>query len=113
MIFSLEGYILTFTHVLIAVALEGMQVLIYRSLSDIASSRIGDLETTESREKCRKEKYTDTDLFDFFPIETTHRHLPSIIAHGTSFPGHHDPERLHYREKCEYITDLWDIVKRE
>ena len=113
MVFSLECDILTFTHVLISVALEGVKVLVYRSLSDIASSRIGDLESTEPREERRKEEYTDTDFFDFFPIETTHRHLASIIAHSASFPGHDDPEGLYDREKRQYITNLWDIVQGE
>ncbi len=68
MIDSLERYIFSLTHILIAETCERIEMLIYRALPDIASPRVGDLERAESGEECREEEDTDTDFFDFFSI---------------------------------------------
>jgi hypothetical protein len=88
-------------------------MFIYGSFSEIASSRVWDLERSKSHKKSREEEYADSDFFDFFSIETMYRHLRRIQFHGIAFPYHHHIEGLDDREKCEDITDLRDIMQSE
>lgn len=113
MIGSLEGDIFSFTHILITIACESIEVLIYRPLADVAPSRIRDLECAEACEERWKEKYTDADFFDFLSIEMFYVHLRSIIVDTMIFPCDSHSERLDNREKCHHITDLRDVMERE
>lgn len=78
MIDSLERYIFSLTHILIAETCERIQMLIYRAFPDIASPRVGDLERAESCEKSREEEYTDADFLYLLSIEVFDRHLRTI-----------------------------------
>lgn len=40
-------------------------------------------------------------------------HLRVVEEKCVPIPGHSHSERLDDREKCENITDLWDIVESE
>ena len=73
MVISLEGYVLTLSHILISVCGEGMEMLIDRTLPDIASTRVGDLECAESLQKGREEEYSDADLLDLLTIQMLYR----------------------------------------
>lgn len=89
-VFSLECDILTFTHICIPITFECHKMFIYRTLSDITASRVGDIKTSEAREKCRKEEYSDTDFLYLFTIQSMDRHFRSIERYCASFPyyGH-------------------------
>lgn len=113
MIDSLEGDIFSLSHIFIAKSCEGIEVLVYRTFPDIASTRIGDFESAKSREKSREEEDAHTDLFDFFSVHLFDGYLRVVEKEGVPIPGHSHSERLNDREKCENITDLWDIVESE
>ena len=74
-IFSLECYIFSLTHILVSICCECLEMLIDRALSDIASSRIGDLERTEPLQESWEEEYPNTDLLDLLTIEVIDREM--------------------------------------
>lgn len=110
---SLERDIFSFSHIFIAKPCKGIEMLIYRAFPDITSTRVGDFESTKSREKSGEEEDTDTDLFDFFSVHMLDGYLRVVEKEGVPIPGHSHSEWLDDREKCENITDLWDIVESE
>ena len=112
-ILSLKCNILTFTHIFISIAFECHQMLIDRTLSDITSSRIGDLKSSESSKKRREEEYSDTDFFDFFTIKSMYRHFRAIEMYSISFPYHADTQRFYDCKECKDITNFWNIMESE
>jgi hypothetical protein len=88
-------------------------MLIDRPLTDIAPTRIWDLETTEPFEESRKEKYPNSDLFHEISVETSDAHMSRIESESVSFEYDIHIERSDDIEKCEYITDTRNIVQGE
>lgn len=88
-------------------------MLIDRSLADIATTRIGDLEGTKSLEKGREEKYTNSDFFHELGIEIIHTHLCCIEFQSITDEADINSERCYDIEECEYITDTGNIVECE
>jgi hypothetical protein len=86
MISSLEGDIVSFSHILISISREGYEMFIDRAFSEIASSWIGYLESSESREEGREEEYPYSYFFDLLAVESGDRHLRRIELHCTAFP---------------------------
>lgn len=69
--------------------LESMNMLIDRPLTDIAASRIGDLEGTKTLEKGWEEKYSNSDFFHEISIEVLH-------THGSGIEREHIPDKCHH-----------------
>jgi hypothetical protein len=53
-------------------------MLIDRALADIASTRVGDRESTKPLEESREEEYPDSDFFHEIRIEMLHTHRSGI-----------------------------------
>ena len=112
MIFSLECDILTFSHILIAICREGSHMIIDRTFSNIASSRVGDLESTESPEKWRKQENPNSNFFDLLSIKGMNTHRSSIHSESAIIPEVYlYAERLDNREKSEHIPYMGYILK--
>jgi hypothetical protein len=88
-------------------------MLIYRSLTDIAASRIGYLETTKPLEKSREEKYPYSDFSHEISIEIVHTYMSCIECECISFKYYYNIERADNIKKCHHITDTGNIVKCE
>lgn len=89
-------------------------MFIDRSLSDVAATRIGDFESTESLQEGWKEKNSDTDFFDLFTIEFSDAHRSSIHRQGAIISKlYDDTERFDDREEGMDITDMWHISEGE
>lgn len=114
MIFSLECDILAFAHILITIGRESSEVLIDRAFSDIATTWIGNFESAESLEKWWKKKYPDADFLDFLTIESMNTHMLRIESESSIvLEVDFYTERFDDREKCENISNMWNIMKRE
>lgn len=111
MINSLECDIFSFTHIGIAICEKSVEVFIYRSFSDIATSRIRYFQSSKSSQESRKEKYTNADFFYLLTIEIFYGEIWVIHDNGTPCPNDSTPKRFYDREKCQYITDTRNIVE--
>ena len=88
-----------------------MNMLIDRSLADIAASRVGDLESAKPLEKSGEEKYSDSDFFHEISVEVIHAHSSGIERERIPDKGHHYIQRSDNIEKCHHITDTGNVVE--
>ena len=87
-------------------------MLIDRTFSNIASSRVGDLESTESPEKWRKQENPNSNFFDLLSIKGMNTHRSSIHSESAIIPEVYlYAERLDNREKSENIPYMGNILK--
>jgi hypothetical protein len=107
---SLKSDIISFAHVLIAVCEKCSEMLIDRTFPEIAPTRIGDLERSESSKESREEEYPDAYLLYLFTVDMCCCDAGRVIDHSISLPYDLHTERLDDREKCQDISDFWDIM---
>ena len=114
MICSLESDILTFTHILITIHFECSSMFIDGTFSDIASTWIGDLESTESLQESRKEKYSHTYFLDLITIEGVYIHFRGVEGEcSIFFEGRMYSKRFDNREKREDVANMGNIMECE
>ncbi len=101
----------SFVH--IAECLEPMNMLIDRSFSDIATTRIGDLECTKPLQESWEEEYPDSDFFHEIGIEVLHTHGSGIECERIVYECDHYIQRSDNIEKCHHITNTRNIVEGE
>ena len=95
----------------ISECLESANMLIDRALTNIATSRIRDLEATKSLEKCWEEKYSNSDFFHEISIKMFHAHTSGIESEGIFNKCHNYIQRSDNIEKCHHIADTGNIVE--
>lgn len=110
---SLECNILTFTHVLISICEECLQMFIDRTLSDVTSTWIWYLKSSKSREESRKEEYPNADFAYLVSVEVFDREIATIHSDSTPIPDYLSTKRFYDREECEDISDFWNIMESE
>lgn len=110
---SLECNILTFTHILVSVCKERSKVFIDRALSDVTSTRIWYLKSSEPREESRKEEYPNADLAYLVSVEVFDREIATIHSDSAPTPDYLSTKRFYNREECEDISDFWNIMESE
>lgn len=95
----------------IAKCLKSLDMLIYRPFSYITPTRKWYFEFTETLEKSRKEKYSNSYLFYEFDIEIIETYLTGIKMECITRKINSNTKRLYDREKCKNISNTRYIMK--